>query len=74
MRVFRIAVTGGPCALKTKSIKAIEEHIKQKYSYPVYFLEETATDLIKNVMHPNDYGDDSNYGIGVRPVINVSIS
>ena len=65
MRVFRIAVTGGPCALKTKSIKAIEEHIKQKYSYPVFLLEETATDLIKNVMHPNDYGDDRNF----QPVV-----
>ncbi len=65
MRVFRIAVTGGPCALKTKSIKAIEEHIKQKYSYPVYLLEETATDLIKNFAHPNDYGDVRNFQAAV---------
>lgn len=61
MKIYKIAVTGGPCALKTKSIQAIEKHLREKYSLPVFFLEETATDLIKNIIHPNDYKDSRNF-------------
>lgn len=61
MKIYKIAVTGGPCALKTKSIQAIENHLKEKYSLPVFLLEETATDLIKNIIHPDDCTDVRNF-------------
>ncbi len=53
MEVFKIVFTGGPCALKTKTITSVKEKLRQD-GYYVIVVPETAAELIKSGILPND--------------------
>lgn len=52
-KIFKIVLTGGPCAGKTKVFKAITDYLKENDFY-VITVGETATELIKNKIIPSD--------------------
>lgn len=53
MQIYKIVLTGGPCAGKTTILNAVSKYLKQK-QIPVVTVPETATELIINGMTPND--------------------
>ena len=57
MKVFKIVLTGGPCAGKTTAVKTIKNHLKER-NIPCFIVPETATELITNLVNneiPNLY-------------------
>lgn len=51
MDIFKIAFTGGPCALKTKTISKVKEKLEED-GYYVLDVPETAAELIKAKIMP----------------------
>lgn len=52
MKIFKIVLTGGPCAGKTTALKAIKNHLEEQ-NIKYITIPETATELILNKMLPN---------------------
>ena len=52
MQIYKIVLTGGPCAGKTTTLNAVSKYLKEK-QIPVVTVPETATELIINGMTPN---------------------
>ena len=53
MNIYKIVLTGGPCAGKTTVINAVKEKLI-KAGYYVIVVPETAAELIRNGIIPND--------------------
>lgn len=53
MEIFKIVLTGGPCAGKTEVINGIKEKLEDD-GYYVVVVPETASELIRNGIIPND--------------------
>lgn len=54
MKVFRIVLTGGPCAGKTTIINNIKKELKEK-NIPCLIVPEAATQLIDKGFDPNEW-------------------
>ena len=52
MDCFKIVFTGGPCAGKSETIKAVSEYISKNYNVNVIIIGETATELINSGIVP----------------------
>lgn len=53
--IKRIVLTGGPCAGKTTVLAKIEQDLTEK-GYKVFVIAESATELIKSGIRPQDIG------------------
>ena len=49
MNIYRIVLTGGPCAGKTTACNTIKKHLKDR-NIPCLVVPETATELIPNIV------------------------
>lgn len=58
MSIHKIVITGGPCAGKTTGLSYIEREFT-KLGYKVVFINESATELIMNGLHPTAYNEDN---------------
>lgn len=52
MQIYKIVLTGGPCAGKTTILNAVNKYLKQE-NIPYVTIPETATELIVNGIRPN---------------------
>lgn len=52
MNYFKIAITGGPCAGKSETIKSVSEYISKNYNVNLIIIPETATELINSGITP----------------------
>ena len=50
MKIFKIVLTGGPCAGKTTAVSAIKEYLWSK-NIPCLIVPETATELLPNLIY-----------------------
>ena len=55
MSVKKIVLTGGPCAGKTSAQKSLIEEL-EKTGYKVFFVQETATELLNMGVNPDTLG------------------
>jgi len=53
MKVYKIVLTGGPCAGKTKILGSLSKEL-EKLGYYVIVVPETASEYIRNKVIPND--------------------
>lgn len=53
MKIFKIALTGGPCAGKSTMYEKIQKELK-KENYKLFLVDETARQLILRGLLPND--------------------
>lgn len=51
MQIFKIVITGGPCAGKSTALKWIKEHFEKK-GFTVLTVHETSTELIRGGVAP----------------------
>lgn len=54
-KIFKIALTGGPCAGKTEALKYLKSEL-EKLNVKVYALEETAASLMNDGITPQSVG------------------
>ena len=52
MKIFKIVLTGGPCAGKTTAVSAVKEYLWSK-GIPCLIVPETATELLPNLIYQN---------------------
>ncbi len=60
MKLWKIVITGGPCAGKTTALSWIENYFSQR-GYRVLFVSETATELISGGLAPWTAGTNLDY-------------
>lgn len=56
MKIWKIVVTGGPCAGKTTALNTIKDKLTKK-GFKVILVPETATELISSGIYPNELGN-----------------
>lgn len=55
MKIYKLVITGGPCAGKTTALKIIKKHLSEK-GFNVFTINETATELIDGNITPENMG------------------
>ncbi len=60
MRMYKVVITGGPCAGKTTAMSWIQNHFS-RMGYTVLFVPETATELISGGVAPWTCGTNLDY-------------